>query len=344
MPDLSVVICSLNGEEGIDRTLHAVARQTIRAQIEVIVVDDGSTDATAAVARSHGARVERHAVNRGLAAARNTGVRAATGPVVAFLDDDCEPAPDWAEKLLGGYRDDVAGVGGCVVPVGASSVFGRYLERHNPLSPIEADLARSERPGYRLWRYLVRAWRDPRPSGARDVYSLVGANMSYRRDVLVEAGMFDERFTFGAEEVDACRRIRRVRPDLRLVIEPSSSVMHHFDASLRDTLRRSRAYGRGSARLFRNWPGSAPTCFPLPILVTGLLAAGTRRPGALVAAAVAPNLLWPSGVLDAVRNRRPERLMDAYVHLAREAADDVGFAEGLWRYRNLRPVLAGGDS
>ena len=71
--------------------------------LEVIVVDDGSADATSETGRAHGAVVIRHRVNRGLAAARNSGLSAATAPVVAFLDDDCEPEPSWAQQLLSGY-------------------------------------------------------------------------------------------------------------------------------------------------------------------------------------------------------------------------------------------------
>ena len=78
--DLSVVICSLNGAAGVDRCLHALASQK-DVDLQVIVVDDGSTDETSAVANEHGVTVIRHEVNRGLAAARNTGIAAATAPV-----------------------------------------------------------------------------------------------------------------------------------------------------------------------------------------------------------------------------------------------------------------------
>ena len=87
MNDLSVVICSLNGAAGVDRCLHALAAQK-DVELQVIVVDDGSTDDTSGIARERGATVIRHETNRGLAAARNTGIRAASAPVVAFLDDD----------------------------------------------------------------------------------------------------------------------------------------------------------------------------------------------------------------------------------------------------------------
>src|ERR1700761_1868908 len=110
--DLAVVICSLNGEDGVRRCLVALLRQTIRRRLEVIVVDDGSIDGTSDVARAYGARVIRHPVNRGLAAARNSGIRAASASLVAFVDDDCEPEPEWAERLVAAYSEGVIGVGG----------------------------------------------------------------------------------------------------------------------------------------------------------------------------------------------------------------------------------------
>src|SRR5207247_6431862 len=106
---VSIVICSLTGAPGVDRLLRDLAAQTIAGALEIVVVDDGSTDDTSAVARSHGAVVIRHEVNQGLSAARNSGVLAASAPIVAFLDDDCRPEPDWAERLLAAYEDGVLG-------------------------------------------------------------------------------------------------------------------------------------------------------------------------------------------------------------------------------------------
>ncbi len=156
--DLAVVICSLNGEAGVHRCLDALFRQTIRHRLEVIVVDDGSTDRTSDVARAHGAIVVRHPVNRGLAAARNSGVRAASAPIVAVLDDDCEPEPDWAQQLMAGYGEGVTGVGGAVLPKAPASFMTGYLERNNPLRPLEAGLARSDNLSYRLYLYLRQQW------------------------------------------------------------------------------------------------------------------------------------------------------------------------------------------
>src|SRR3984885_8064155 len=118
--DLSVVICSLNGAAGVDRCLRALADQK-DVELQVIVVDDGSTDDTSEVGRERGATVIRHEVNRGRAAGRNPG------RLVAFLDDDCEPEPEWARELLAGYDDGAVGVGGSVVPCAPAGFMLGYL-------------------------------------------------------------------------------------------------------------------------------------------------------------------------------------------------------------------------
>jgi glycosyltransferase involved in cell wall biosynthesis len=341
-PEMSVVICSLNGAPGVERCLRALRAQTIASALEVVVVDDGSTDATSAVASRLGARVIRHHVNRGLATARNSGILATRAPVVAFLDDDCVPEPDWAERILSVYRTAdlggmgaVAGVGGTVEPRSAGGVVGSYLKRHNPLGPMESELGRNERLPYRLWLYLKRQWVTRDAAGLRPVYALVGANMSFRRQALSDVGGFDSRFSFGAEELDLARRLQRRDPRLRLLLDPSARVAHDFEPTLRDALRRSRAYGRGSARMFVKWPSQGPTFFPMPVLVLLLACAGrTRR--SLLAAALAPFSTCPTAVVQAVRSRRAAILLDAYIQLAQESAENVGFISGWRSFRAIR--------
>jgi glycosyltransferase involved in cell wall biosynthesis len=341
-PAMAVVICSLDGADGVRRCLESLARQTIASRLEVIVVDDGSTDATAEVAEACGARVLRHEVNRGLAAARNTGVLAASAPVVAFLDDDCAPDPTWAETLLAGYEDDVLGVGGVVEPQVERGYVGRFHERHNPLMPIEAEILESEALPYRLKLYLRRQWRRERPEGRRPVHSLVGANMSFRRDALVRSGLFDDRFRFGSEDLDMCRKVLEANPEGRLILEPRCRIDHHFDSSLRDTLRRSYAYGVGAARYYRKWPTARPTIYPFPLAAAGLLVAALRRPWLLPLAVLVPQLMFPDGVRMSRRERSAEPLLDPAMKLASEAVGNAGFVAGLWRFRHLSPQAAAG--
>jgi glycosyltransferase involved in cell wall biosynthesis len=340
--DLTVVICSLNGAAGVDRCLRALAGQTIRPRLEIIVVDDGSTDETSDVGRRHGARVIRHPVNRGLAAARNSGLAASSTPIVAFLDDDCEPEPEWAAELLAGYEDGVTGVGGPVMPAAPAGFMSGYLSRNNPLAPLEANLAKSGRIVYRFFLYLKRQWALAEETGPRDVYAFVGANMSFRKQALIDVGQFDERFRFGCEEGDLCLALTSAMPSCRLAFTPRARVVHHFEPTLRDTLRRSRAYGRGSAQLYRKWPDVRPTFFPWPVLLLGLLLSSALLPVLAAAAAAAPLALYPRSLREAASGRSPRCLLDAFVRLAQETCEDIGFLQGLWRFRQLAPQPAAG--
>lgn len=335
--DLSIVICSLNGAPGVERCLRALAEQK-DVELEIIVVDDGSTDGTSEAARQHGATVIRHEVNRGLAAARNTGVRAASAQVVAFLDDDCEPEPIWARELLDAYADDVIGVGGDIVPTAPGGFMIGFLQRNNPLLPLELNLAQSQKITYRLYLYLLRQWRPDERQDRREVYSLVGANMSFRR-AAVQQIAFDERFRFGGEDLDMCLLLSRDFPGGRLILTPVARVRHYFVPSLRDTLRRSGSYGRGCARLYRKWPMIRPTIFPGPFLMLALLIGGVFFPVLFAACVLLPLLMYPKGLRLAVAGRRPECLVDSYVQLAQETYGNFGYLKGMWEYRNLVPEM-----
>jgi hypothetical protein len=168
--------------------------------------------------------------------------------------------------------------------------------------------------------------------------------MSFVRQAVLDAGRFDERFRFGAEELDLCIRLRRTAGQGRLIFLSEASVVHHFKAAphserptLRDTLRRSRAYGRGAARLYRKWPPLSPTLFPWPVLVLLLLLLSVQIPLLALAAIAAPQVLYPGGLRRAVARRSGACLLDAYVQLAQETCGNLGFLEGLWLFRHLVP-------
>lgn len=324
-PDLSVVICSRNGEAGVARCIESLRRQTGDAVIEVIVVDDGSTDDTAARARRLGARVLQHEQNLGIGAARNTGAAAARAGVVAYLDDDCEVHSDWAQSVLRVFQQadcHVLVLGGAVVPETPPGIMRGYLGRNNPLVPLELDLAEDDGLPYRLLRYLVRSW-SARPSEPRFVFALPAASMCVRTSALWDVGGFDATLRFGPEDLDLCMRLRRRFGDRSLWFDPGVAVVHHFGGRVRDSMRRSRAYGEGHARLLRKHDDVPPTVFPLPLVLAGLVLVGARRPALLALAVVLPHLVHPRGIRQ-VPTAGLAVLLDAYLTVLLETQYVVG--------------------
>ena len=205
MAPVSLVIPCYNAAGSLGVVLAGARRQTL-APREVLVVDDGSTDDTAEVARRMGARVERHRRNLGLAAARNTGLAAATGDLVVFVDSDAVPHPDLVRRLTAGYEDpSLAAVGGQVLEVGAAKTVDRW--RASFWRQTQGELALDDAP------------------------FVVGACCSLRRAAARDVGGFAVGFRTNGEDVDLSLRLRA--RGLRLAYDPRAVVFH----TRRDTLQ-----------------------------------------------------------------------------------------------------------
>src|SRR5262249_45447240 len=162
-----------------------------------IVVDDGSTDETAAIPSRCRARVIR-TENSGLSAARNTGLEAATGEIVAYIDDDAYPDREWVKRLVMAFQShDYAGVGGPNVPQPWSSLTAECVA-HAPGGPIHVLLSDSE------------------------AEHIPGCNMAFRRSRLLEIGGFDPQFRVAGDDVDVCWRVHQ--QGWRLGFSPTATV------------------------------------------------------------------------------------------------------------------------
>ena len=332
-PKCTVVVCSHNGAQQLPRLLASLRRQSVPTEsFEVIVVDDGSRDGTAAVAEDAGARVVRLRPGRGLAGARNAGIDAARAQVVAFTDDDCEANPGWVEALLRRFSEPtIDAVGGRVTPGTGDSFNLRYVALRNPLLPLGAQYTSSTSWIGRLAMYLRRTIVGPTALVAGEpLYSVVGANMAFRRALLSRVGGFDPAFRFGGEEEDLCQRAATMAACI--VYEPAALIVHHFKPGLTDTFRRSIAYGRGNARRALKQSDVRPIVFPLSLSVVGALLVGlcARRRSLVAISLVAPIALYPRWAVDAVRTRSPEPVVYPYVELAQEVCTMWGELEG-WR-------------
>jgi glycosyltransferase involved in cell wall biosynthesis len=124
----SIVIPTFNGASRIGSCLDSLVKQTTRRDVEILVVDDGSTDNTASVVSSYSSVRLITQANAGPAAARNRGALEAQGKILLFTDDDCVPMPDWLEAMLGPFKDPgVVGAKG-VYRTNQKSLAGRFVQ------------------------------------------------------------------------------------------------------------------------------------------------------------------------------------------------------------------------
>ena len=226
-PRFSVIVCTRNGRARLGACLGAI-RRLRGVPFEGVVVDDGSDDGSADfVAREFPDFRLVRLDPCGLSAARNAGAEAATGEVLAFTDDDCEPDPDWLAELAPLFAAGYDAAGG------------------PNLSPPPADLRQAvvaSAPGAASHVMLddTRAEHVP------------GCNLAVRRSVFFAIGGFDPVFHTAGDDVDFCWRLRDAGH--RIGFAPNAFVWHHRRPSLRGYLGQQLGYGRAEALLMRKHP------------------------------------------------------------------------------------------
>lgn len=215
-----MVVPTRDRPDALGRCLDALAAQTIASRLEVIVVDDGSTDAAAvssAVGAHHDAKLIRRS-GEGPAAARNAGARAAQGSVLCFTDDDCEPERDWVERLAEKLQQGADAAGGVTIPSGGA------------LSEASEIVARA----------LVR----PVTPGSGHVTFVPSNNLACSREVFA-AIPFDESYRRAAgEDREWCARVIAAGHSLHLV--PSARLVHHQELTLARFLGQQFRYGEAA--------------------------------------------------------------------------------------------------
>lgn len=229
-PRISVVVCSYNGA----RTIHECCvglRQLDYPDFEVIVVDDGSTDTTAQIVGEFLADPRFRLIttdNRGLSTARNTGMHAATGDIVAYLDDDAYPDTQWLRYLAFAFlQGDDAAIGGPNIAPAGDGLIADCVAA-SPGNPVPILLSDTE------------------------AEHVPGCNMAIRKVCLDAIGGFDPQFRVAGDDVDVCWRLHE--RGWRIGFHPAAMVWHHRRSSIRAYWRQQRGYGQAEALLERKWP------------------------------------------------------------------------------------------
>lgn len=227
-PELSVCVVSWNDAPHLERLLPALTAAAGRLAIEVIVVDNGSTDATAAVLRGHPEVVViRNRNNRGITRARNQAVLLAAGRIILMLDADTVPHPGSIEVLVA-YLDARPEVG--LAGAQLLNPDGTVQDSCRTVPP--ATLPLLCRPPLQRWfqhsalidRHLMRGFDHAR---ARPVDWVMGACQCYRAQLLPVLGAYDERiFSHGGEDTDWCLRVWEAGLEVHYV--PEAKVQHEY--------------------------------------------------------------------------------------------------------------------
>ncbi|MGD0691804.1 MAG: glycosyltransferase [Acidimicrobiales bacterium] len=327
---MTVVVCTFNRAEVLPTCLRGLMNQTIRGDIQVIVVDDGSSHDVKSVVAGFDVDFIALETNQGLSFARNAGIARSRAPIIAFTDDDVIVPPDWCERLLNAWREaphDTQAIGGEVTVAEVTSLIQRYLSRHNPLSPIDVAIAPD---ASFLQRFRAYVGSDSGPiQPIRHVHSLVGANMSFARQALVDVGEFDPSIRFGGDEEHVCKNIRKQFGDESILCYSSIVVAHAFDPRMRDTLRRAFRYGIASGRTWSR-DGGVPSVRPTGgLFIVSLIVAGPFSiAGALLLSFAIPFVMWRRWVSSSWRERNPEAMLYPLIALAQELCSNVGFLAG----------------
>ena len=228
-PRISVIVCTYNGARTLAECLYGLHKLNY-PNFEVIVVNDGSTDNSAAIATEFGVRVI-STDNRGLSSARNTGCEAATGEIVAYIDDDAYPDPDWLTYLAASFsraRSPMpAAVGGPNIPPPTDGPSAQCVARApgGPSHVLLSDVVAEHIPG---------------------------CNMAFRKSCLQAIGGFDPQFRVAGDDVDVCWRLQK--QGWTIGFSPAAVVWHHRRNSVRTYLRQQCGYGKAEALLERKWP------------------------------------------------------------------------------------------
>jgi len=216
----SVIVPNYNGRRFLDTCLGALFRQTYPPELlEVVLVDDASTDDSVAWVREHyeGVKIVALASNSGLAAGCNAGARAATGDLLVMLNNDTEAEPGWLAALVeaASAHPEAGAIASKML------LFDRREVLHNAGDLMGADGIPRNRG---VWEVDEGQY-----DAHEEVFGGCGGGVAYRRAAWEAAGGFDERLFMYLEDVDLAWRLQLL--GWRAIFAPEARLYHHLSAT-----------------------------------------------------------------------------------------------------------------
>jgi O-antigen biosynthesis protein len=226
-PKVSVIVCAYNGERTMDPCLASLESLNY-PNYEVIVVNDGSTDKTREIAERYSYIRLINQENQGLSAARNVGLRVATGDIIAYTDCDCMADPDWLTHLVARFlSSDFGAVGGPNLPPPDSSLVANCVAV-SPGGPTHVLL------------------------DDEVAEHIPGCNMAFRREALEAIHGFDPVFRAAGDDVDLCWRLQN--KGYKIGFSAAALVWHFRRNTVRDYIKQQQGYGKAETLLFFKHP------------------------------------------------------------------------------------------
>ncbi|MDK2970409.1 MAG: hypothetical protein PWP23_164 [Candidatus Sumerlaeota bacterium] len=224
-PDVSVIVPFYNRRNEVAACLESILRQRVEGfTFEVIAIDNGSTDGTREALEDFPVRVV-DCARRGPAAARNEGIKAARGGIVAMTDSDCVVSRNWLVQLVEPFRDErVLLSGGRIRAFDVETGPALFSEVYGVINQRKLFLARDEFPPY-----------------------FATANAAFRREALAAVGGFDEELWM-CEDADLCWRV--LERGGSIAYNPAAVVRHRHRSTIPGLYHQSVGYGAGTTALF----------------------------------------------------------------------------------------------
>jgi glycosyltransferase involved in cell wall biosynthesis len=228
-PKVSIIVPVKNGAAKIKDLLDSLMRVDYdKDKLEIIVVDGNSTDTTKEIVSKYPVKLiieEKAGVN----VARNAGIRNSSGEIIAFTDHDCVVPENWVKAIVSNFQDPQVGC-----------VGGKILRYNNDFLSCYAD--ESLVPVMRIFKKRTIISRIKSP-----LCYPVGCNFAVRREAIEKAGFFDERFTYGFDELEFAERI--CMEGYKIVLTPDVMVQHKHRSTLSELLKQTFRYGQGGGLL-----------------------------------------------------------------------------------------------
>ena len=225
-PRISVVVPFHNSESTLQACIESLlAQEPLGGLIEIILIDNRSTDASASIAAEYRELIILEEQTPGAYAARNAGIRQANAPVIAFTDADCVADPDWLRSIVDGMQDPETAmlIGHCRYPVEASLAL-RWLGAY--------ENAKTD---------YVTHHCDP------------GHHFTYCNNMAVQASVFEELGPFQlwqrAGDSELAHRMAARKPDLKLAYRPSMRITHLEFVSFRERAKRLNLYTETNSQI-----------------------------------------------------------------------------------------------